>query len=401
MISEMSGRRDAESGVTVKGKPELRICHLADVHLGYRRYNKLTKGGLNQREVDVSRAFREAIDRTIALRPHLTIIAGDLFHAVRPSNMVATLCFKELRRLALGTRAPVIIVAGNHESPKRIDTGSILRLFAEIEGVFVADTQPEQFTFPDLGLSVFCLPHVSLARIDEVTVRADDRFRYNVLVLHGQVNERWVSDFGGVEVDMQKLSPHEWDYIALGHVHLHREVMLNALYPGSLEHTASNIWAEGGTQKGFVEFHLPSGKKTFHALTSPREVLVLPSVDALYKEPAELMELISDRIAAVPGGIEGKIIRLEVFNLTREVFRQLDHKRLRAWRAEALNLTFDVRTPAANSEGSVLRRAPGARLRDELKEFCLGWQSPSVKPDAIQTMLQKYLGAVEGEDEAR
>jgi DNA repair exonuclease SbcCD nuclease subunit len=75
-------------------------------------------------------------------------------------------------------------------------------------------------------------------------MRADDRFEHNILVVHAQVNEKWVSDFGGVDVELKALSPHEWDYIALGHVHIHRAVGLNAAYSGSIEHTSTNIWGE-------------------------------------------------------------------------------------------------------------------------------------------------------------
>lgn len=56
--------------------------------------------GINQREADVNVAFQEAITRIISLKPDVTIIAGDLFHAVRPSNTVVTFCFRQLRRLA-------------------------------------------------------------------------------------------------------------------------------------------------------------------------------------------------------------------------------------------------------------------------------------------------------------
>ena len=222
----------------------IRICHLADVHLGYRRYNKLSKSGVNQREVDVNLAFQEAISRIIALHPDATIIAGDLFHSVRPSNAVVTFCFRQLRRLARETGAPVILVGGNHETPKRADTGSVLQLFSEIENVYVADATQETFTFKDKSLAVTCLPHAALLDKGMPRLRADDRFQHNVLVVHAQVNEQWVSDFGGAELELKSLSPHEWDYIALGHVHMQRAVGLNAAYAGSIEHTSTNIWAE-------------------------------------------------------------------------------------------------------------------------------------------------------------
>ena len=138
---------------TPSNKTPLRICHMADVHLGYRRYNKLTKNGINQREADINLAFQEAITRMISLKPDAVVIAGDLFHSVRPSNAIVTMCFRQLRRLADETQAPIIIVAGNHETPKRIDTGSVLQLFTEISGVYVADAQKEVFTFKDKSLA--------------------------------------------------------------------------------------------------------------------------------------------------------------------------------------------------------------------------------------------------------
>ena len=46
----------------------MRLVHLSDLHLGYRQYQRLTPGGVNQREADVAATFRTAIDRVIALR---------------------------------------------------------------------------------------------------------------------------------------------------------------------------------------------------------------------------------------------------------------------------------------------------------------------------------------------
>ena len=64
----------------------MRLVHLSDLHLGYRQYQRLTPGGVNQREADVAATFRTAIDRVIALEPDVIVFAGDIFHAVRPPN---------------------------------------------------------------------------------------------------------------------------------------------------------------------------------------------------------------------------------------------------------------------------------------------------------------------------
>jgi DNA repair exonuclease SbcCD nuclease subunit len=373
---------------------------MADVHLGYRRYNKLSKLGVNQRELDVNLAFQEAITRIISLKPDITIIAGDLFHAVRPSNSIVTFCFRQLRRLARDTRAPVVIVAGNHETPKRVDTGSVLQLFSEIENVYVAESGYEVFTFKDKGLAVSCLPHTALLDLSTVSLRADDRFAHNILVVHGQVNERWVSDFGGAEVELKALAPHEWDYIALGHVHIHRPVALNAAYSGALEHTSNNIWSEASVGKGFLEVSLPGGKRTFHPLTSPREVVVLEVLEVEGLEPQEVMGVIRERLESIPGGMDGKIVRLEVRGLSRETYRHLDHKELRILRSRALNLNLDITFASTTPHARSVGQAGKGLLKDQLREFSTSFEVPGASHEEIGSLLESYVARVEAKYEA-
>jgi exonuclease SbcD len=381
-------------------KTPLRVCHLADVHLGYRRYNRLSKSGINQRELDVNLAFQEAITRIISLRPDVTIIAGDLFHSVRPSNSIVTFCFRQLRRLARDTAAPVVLIAGNHETPKRADTGSVLQLFSEIENVYVAESGYEVFTFKEKGLAVSCLPHTALLELDTISLRADDRFAHNILVVHGQVNERWVSDFGGAEVELKALAPHEWDYIALGHVHIHRPVALNAAYSGALEHTSNNIWSEASVGKGFLEVQLPGGKRTFHPLTSPREIAVLDPLEVEGLEPQDVMTLIADRLDSIGGGMDGKIVRLEVRGMTRETYRHLDHKELRAFRARALNLSLDITFASTASHPRSVGQAGRGLLKDQLREFSKTFEVPGASQEEIGALLESYVARVEAKYEA-
>jgi exonuclease SbcD len=381
-------------------KSPITLCHLSDVHLGYRRYNKLTKTGLNQREVDVNLAFQEAINRIIALQPDAVVIAGDLFHSVRPSNAVVTFCFRQLRKLARETGSPVVIVGGNHEAPKRVDTGSVLQLFSEIEGVHVADSGREVFTFPEKGLAITCLPHAAFAELSEAQLRADDRFPHNVLVAHAQVNEGWVSDFGGAEVDLAALKPHEWDYIALGHVHIHRVVGRQAAYSGAIEHTSTNIWGEARELKGFLEVALSAGKRTFHPLTSPREVVVLDPIDGSGMEPHALMEIITERVDGVAGGLDGKIARLSLANITRESYKNLDHKALRALRTKALHLTLDITFVSSTGDVQAMGKPGKGLLRDQLVEFSKTWEAPGIAHHELAELLERYLTKVEATHEA-
>ena len=92
----------------------MRIVHLADLHLGFRQYQRLTPGGINQREADVARTFESAIDRIIELAPEVVLFAGDIFHSVRPSNPAILHAFIHFSRLMQQLpQSRVVMVAGN------------------------------------------------------------------------------------------------------------------------------------------------------------------------------------------------------------------------------------------------------------------------------------------------
>jgi DNA repair exonuclease SbcCD nuclease subunit len=218
--------------------------------------------------------------------------------------------------------------------------------------------------------------------------------------VHAQVNEGWVSEFGGIEVDLKTLSPHEWDYIALGHVHLHRAVGRQAVYSGAIEHTSANIWSEAREVKGFLEVSLPSGKRTFHPLTSPREVVVLEPVDATGLDPETFMARITERVEGVSGGLDGKIVRLTLANVSREVYKNLDHKALRLLRSKALHMTLDISFAATTGELQAVSKPGKGLLKDQLIEFSKTWEAPGITQQEISEMLERYLAKVEASYEA-
>src|SRR5688572_26078795 len=123
----------------------MRLVHLSDLHLGYRQYQRLTPAGINQRESDVARTFQRAIDQVIALRPDLVLVAGDVFHSSRPTNAAILHAFRQFLRLRTELpRAPVVMVAGDHDTPRTTESGSIMGLFEQI-GVSVAAQEAKRF----------------------------------------------------------------------------------------------------------------------------------------------------------------------------------------------------------------------------------------------------------------
>lgn len=95
------------------------FIHVADLHLGYSQY------GLEVRREDFDRAFQELVDKSIELKPDFMIIAGDLFHHARPSNITLENAVKNFSRLR-EAGIPVLTVDGSHDSAPNAVTGTIL-----------------------------------------------------------------------------------------------------------------------------------------------------------------------------------------------------------------------------------------------------------------------------------
>ena len=164
----------------------MKLVHFADLHLGYRAYHRTNQQGINIREADVARAFREALDRTVELAPELLLIAGDVFHTVRPSNAAIADAFRQLSRFhEESPETSVVVIAGNHDSPRAAETGNILRLFAEIPGITVVYQEPKRLAFPQFDAAVLCLPHNALISSDKPAIEPDPHVSVNILLAHG------------------------------------------------------------------------------------------------------------------------------------------------------------------------------------------------------------------------
>jgi exonuclease SbcD len=329
----------------------LKIAHLADLHLGYRAYHRVNARGGNVRESDVSDAFRQAVNRITELRPDLVVVAGDVFHTVRPSNTAIADAFRQFSLLADRLPdVPIVMIAGNHDSPRSADTGNILNLFREIDGVRVVCDECRSIRLPEIDTSILCLPHVSLSTGEEVQMEPDPGSRHNVLMLHGTIEGetadaklRYMSEYGGAVIPEGKIDPAQWDYVALGHYHLCEDLAPNMWYSGGLERTSANIWFER-EDKGFLVYSTKSGRAEFEAVQT-RPMVDLPRIEARGLGSAELDETIRTSVERIPDGLRGKIVRLVIHDVQRAVVRELNHKRIREWKSEAVHFHLDARPP--------------------------------------------------------
>jgi hypothetical protein len=378
----------------------VKLAHIADPHLGIRQYHRQTPSGINQREADVAAAFKAAIDGVIAARPDAVVVAGDLFHSVRPTNAAIVFAFRQFQRLREALPdAPVVLIAGNHDTPRSAETGTILRLFGEL-GVDVATDEAKRFVYPALDLSVLAVPHQALVGGERPSLRPDGPERNQVLVIHGEVEgvfptDRSAAEYGGAVVTTADVAPEAWSYVAFGHYHVQHRIAPRAWYAGALEYVSSNIWGElrdeaerGGPSKGWLLADLDTGEVEAHAVPLVRRIVDLPPLSAEGMNAAELDAAIAGRVEALPGGIADQIVRLVVREVPRHVAREIDHAKVRAYKAEALHFALDMRRPDVTRTVGV----GGPGRRQTLPEMVRDYLERRPLPDSVDRASFVRLG---------
>jgi DNA repair exonuclease SbcCD nuclease subunit len=238
-----------------------------------------------------------------------------------------------------------------------------------------------------LGLSVLAVPDVAGPR---PLLEPDAAARYNVLVVHGEV-----------EHVAPAAEPCGWDYVALGHYHVQREMAPRMGYAGALDYTSSNPWGElaeerasGVPGKGFVTYDLEARTRAFHPVARPRAFVELPAIDGSEKEPAAIDTLIRCAVERYEGGIEGKVVRLVVRDIPRATARGLDLRAIRALRARVLNFQLVLDRPSETIAVGTERtaRRPLKSLADIVREGLAKRALPGdVDREALTALALKFL----------
>lgn len=255
-------------GKAIHMSKPVRIAHIADTHLGYRALNKQDpKTGRNQRTVDFERAFEWAIDDIIKQKPDGIIHAGDVFHFSRPT-WASLRHFVQQMKLIEQAGIPTLVIAGNHDTPRIRTGGSAYSLLdLALPGIrFYAGYEAEHDydTFSHLNLHVHAIPHGALTS-DDPPVPSTVPNKINVMTIHGMVKgvlkPSTHAEPGEEELDTSLLD-RGFDYIALGHYHLHMQPpgIGNGWYAGSTER---NGWGDYEATPGYCMVTLNGPGKGF------------------------------------------------------------------------------------------------------------------------------------------
>lgn len=324
----------------------MKILHTADWHLGKRLdfFLRIEE----QKEV-----IQEICEIAEAEDVDMVIVAGDLFDAFNPPVEATELLYQSLKRLTNNGKRPVIAIAGNHDSPDRIDSPDPLAracgiIFVGYPHAVIKPFQlPDSFevTKSDAGFIELVIPHlpypvrvISTAYANELRLKqylglsekaeslnellykswknlADkycDSSGVNILTAHlymlkrgGEILEEPDGEkpikIGNADVIYSDLIPHQIQYTALGHLHRYQNVgghHAPVVYPSSpLPYSFSEAGQEKKVIIVYVEPNGAAAKYDTRTLTKGRKLYrkrfeqIDEAVEWLYANPYSLVEL--------------------------------------------------------------------------------------------------------------
>jgi exonuclease SbcD len=256
----------------------MKILHIADWHLG----KKLGDFSRIEEQKEVLEEICEIVEQEMV---DVVLIAGDVFDNPNPPNEAIALFYRTVERLSCNGTRLVFAIAGNHDSPDRLANADSL---ARSKGIFLLG-DPENFDTCDLELGswqiksekaglfhVFNLekkqklnliwtPFVNEQRLKMFLGNEDrekqmretlaehwqslaqnlesDSQTINILMTHLFVinrheseeesfsdDEKPIAFVGGAQAIYADNFPKNLDYVALGHIHLAKNVASNP-YP--------------------------------------------------------------------------------------------------------------------------------------------------------------------------
>lgn len=289
----------------------MKIFHTADWHLG-----KLVQGVYMTD--DQAYILQQFVQRVEEEKPDVVIVAGDLYDRAVPPTEAVHLLDDIFGYIVLDLNIPVLAIAGNHDSPSRVDFGSqvmkrnglhiVGQMTKELEPIVLHDTYGDihfhlvPFSDPSVVRTLFnddtIRTHHDAAQkiVESITSRMDPSARH-VMVAHSFVtphgeeaentsaSERPLAIGGTEQIDARLFEP--FHYTALGHLHQAHYVGNETIrYAGSILKFSIS---EEHHKKGFISLEIDADgnvETEKRELTPIRDMRTVEgSMDELLKHP--------------------------------------------------------------------------------------------------------------------
>lgn len=323
-----------------------RFLHLADVHLGFDRYDN------PQRSRDFFAAFYDALDK-YALDPPVdfVLIAGDLFEHrnILPATLnQAQVCLERLQEAQI----PVLAIEGNHDYRPYGTQTSWLRYLADWgllillepnddEGLEPWDAETRGGGYLDLPCGVRVVGSrwygsaapQAIAKLAQSLQQLPPPPNYTVMMFHHGLEGQIARYTGALSYqDLLPLRQAGVDYLALGHIHKHYAEQGWIFNPGSVE---ANSISENQEQnpRGVYLVSLEEGKITAQLQRDyqQRSILRLTLTADSRQTQAELEQAAIDLVsqAAQAGTTQAAIVELKILGQVSFDRLDLDVRQLR------------------------------------------------------------------------
>ncbi|HEX8773682.1 MAG TPA: exonuclease SbcCD subunit D [Pyrinomonadaceae bacterium] len=240
----------------------MKFLHMADIHLGCRRYN------LEERTKDFFRAWYDVItNHAIPNRVDFMLVVGDFFDRrnIDPQAMNHAMAGLELLKEA---GIPVIAIEGNHDqhTDEDISPYSWLRSLSQwgflklLEPTFDEDGHIALVPWDDeertgsyidiAGARIFgshwygSSANAAIPMLSDALRRASRKGLFNILLLHTDVEGQINRPIPALTIAKLQELKQQTGYVALGHTHKRFEIDNWAFNPGSLEATSIDEYKE-------------------------------------------------------------------------------------------------------------------------------------------------------------
>jgi len=322
----------------------MRLIHFADLHLGIETYGSYdTARGMSTRVADFLDSFDRIIDYAIKNSADAVLFAGDAFKNRDPSP---TLQREFALRIVRLSRAgiPIVLLVGNHDLPSTASRATHTEIYQVLDtpGVYVCrNIETVNLQTQSGPLQVVAVPWVT-----RTTFLADESFRIladsdldhamgtavsgllrdladdldpgvpAVLLAHLSIQgatvgfERSIMLGRDLTVGMDDMHASAFDYVALGHIHKHQQVIARppAVYAGSPERVD---FGEEREDKGFIDVEITldaTGRRqvNWQFVKLPAREFQTIRVDATGSIP---MPIVEREVSARAQSLAGAIVR--------------------------------------------------------------------------------------------
>ena len=244
---------------------KIKIIHTADLHLGVSPRALKGKNIEQVRRRDFREAFKQVIDGAIRENADILIIAGDVFHKTNPSPDDFIFFGEQIGRVTIrGTK--VIVIAGNHDKPKRAEREHQLSTLVKVHApnfYFTQNIPREPLIVEpngkDAKIAIIPIPYIDPRAVEAVDSKINYELLiknqiekllenekvgeadYKILVAHTLISGSKIKDIATVYIDerervsLEAIKYSDFDYIALGHIHENQRIRDNVWYSGSVE----------------------------------------------------------------------------------------------------------------------------------------------------------------------